>query len=230
MTCGVAASGANPDGLTGVHRSIERYYSGKIREYGATALGVDWNCVPAQELRFAQLVKVIDFSQPLALNDVGCGYGALLAYLGRRHRGAAIDYRGCDLSAEMIRAAKRKWRHRTNARFVVGANALEAADYALASGIFNVNREHGLGAWEHFVAATLTAMSGSTRKGFAVNFMAPSGPGETTTASPLYRVAPWRWMSFCDALGCTSQMIGGYGLQEYTLLVRHAVASVDGGR
>ena len=50
---------------------------------GATARGVDWNSETAQELRFSQLIKVIDPERPFSLLDYGCGYGALAAYLLR---------------------------------------------------------------------------------------------------------------------------------------------------
>lgn len=221
-------SGVQGEPLESVRRSIERYYTVRILEHGPTALGVDWSSVAAQHLRFAQLVKLIDFSRPLSLNDVGCGYGALIAFLVRRHRGASIDYRGCDLSAGMIDAARRRWRRRAGARFVVGAETGEIADYAVASGIFNVNLEHGLAEWERFVAATLASMGRSARIGFAVNFMAP--PDAVPVAKPLYRVPAERWIGFCRALGFEAQIVEGYGLREYTLLLRRAASAIDGGR
>ena len=62
--------------LAAVHTGISDYYTAKIRKFGATPLGVDWTCLPTQELRFVQLLKVCDFTSPLSLNDLGCGYGA----------------------------------------------------------------------------------------------------------------------------------------------------------
>ena len=47
------------------HKSIDTYYSNKIREYGATPKGVDWNGEDGQLIRFHQLSKIIkktDFS------------------------------------------------------------------------------------------------------------------------------------------------------------------------
>ena len=60
---------------------VQEYYDEKIRTHGPTARGVDWKSAESQQLRFAQLVRVIDSSRPFTVNDFGCGYGALLDYL-----------------------------------------------------------------------------------------------------------------------------------------------------
>ena len=39
---------------------VNKYYTEKVLEFGATPKGVDWNGVESQELRFAQLLKVAD--------------------------------------------------------------------------------------------------------------------------------------------------------------------------
>ena len=119
------------DPLDEVYRTIEAYYSSAVAKHGATPRGVDWTCVATQELRFVQLVKICDFATPFSLNDAGCGYGALLAYLSRRHPAAVIDYLGTDLSPAMIRHAKRRWR-RPGVRFVVAGASPRLADYSLA--------------------------------------------------------------------------------------------------
>jgi hypothetical protein len=62
-------------------------------------------------------------------------------------------------------------------------------------------------------------MHASSRIGFAVNFMAEK-PDDATTEG-LYRVGPSRWTSFCrQTLGCRVEVVEGYGMREYTLLVR----------
>src|SRR5580704_17023731 len=121
-----------------VYRTIERYYTAKIRRYGATPPGVDWSCGTNQELRFAQLLKLCDFSEAFSLNDLGCGYGALLSYLEKSHAEATIDYLGIDLSAAMTCHAERLWTNRARIAFLVGTANPRIADYSIASGIFNV--------------------------------------------------------------------------------------------
>src|SRR5882757_7851008 len=77
-----------------VYSDVEAYYSARVARYGATPLGVDWSCQATQSLRFVQLLKICDFSAPFSLNDLGCGYGALCAFLDTRYSEAGIDYLG----------------------------------------------------------------------------------------------------------------------------------------
>ncbi|MGZ5195649.1 MAG: class I SAM-dependent methyltransferase, partial [Ramlibacter sp.] len=91
-----------------MYAGIERYYTAKIARHGATPLGVDWESVPTQELRFVQLLKICDFASLVSLNDIGCGYGALLSLLDQRAPGK-VDYLGLDLSPLMIAEARRLW-------------------------------------------------------------------------------------------------------------------------
>jgi len=70
---------------------------------------------------------------------VGCGYGALLGYLGEHHPGTDIDYLGYDISPSMIRRARELWRGRAATRFAVADAGSRVADYSVASGLFNVS-------------------------------------------------------------------------------------------
>ena len=202
-----------------VYARIEAYYTDKISRHGAGPRGVDWTCTPTQELRFVQLLKVCDFSRPFLLNDVGCGYGALAEFVARRHPKVDIDYLGVDLSPVMISRARRRHRGLQGRRFAVGNEIPRIADYSVASGGMNVMLDHPRVLWEEFVADTLRRMHAASRRGFAVNFMAQKADG--TSAKGLYRVDPSRWTLFCQqTLGCVVEIVGGYGMQEYTLLVR----------
>jgi SAM-dependent methyltransferase len=210
---------ATPASLAPVHARIEAYYGDKVALHGATPRGVDWTCAPTQELRFVQLLKLCDLSRPFSLNDVGCGYGALIGFIARRHPQADIDYLGVDLSSAMISRARRRHRGTVGRRFVVGSDIPRTADYAVASGVMNVMLDHPRALWEEFVADTLRRMHASIRLGFAVNFMAERPDGDGTVG--LYRTDPLRWTSFCrQVLGCAADVVDGYGMREFTLLVR----------
>jgi hypothetical protein len=65
----------------------------------------------------------------------------------------------------------------------------------------NVMLNHPRVLWEEFVTDTLRRMHASSRRGFAVNFMAENPDGPATKG--LYRTDPARWTLFCQhALGC----------------------------
>lgn len=206
--------------LAGVHSAIEGYYSTKIRTHGATPCGVDWSCAPTQELRFVQLLKLCDFEGPFSLNDIGCGYGALLGFLAKRHRRVKVDYLGTDLSQAMIVQARRLWPGHPSAQFEIADANPRVADYAIASGIFNVKLQQPIALWTLFIERTLRVMHACSRKGFAVNFVLPLGE-DVVVRPELYRVRPAVWTAFCeDNLGSSVELLTGYGLREFTLLVR----------
>jgi SAM-dependent methyltransferase len=215
-------SGAGPGDRTlqGLYSDVEAYYSARVARHGATPLGVDWSCWATQNLRFVQLLKMCDFSGAFALNDIGCGYGALAAYLAMRHATTAIDYLGVDLSQTTIRRARRRFSG-PGRRFVVATSSPRVADYSVASGVMNVSLGYPREVWENFVATILRGMRRTSRRGFSVNFIDADGTTANDLAGGLYRTTARRWADFCEnELGCAVETIGGYGMREFTLLMR----------
>lgn len=207
--------------LDGLYADIERYYTHKVTTHGATPLGVDWPCRPTQELRFVQLLRVCNFEASFSLNDIGCGYGAMLGLLAKRYRRLQIDYMGVDLSPAMVLAARRLWHKRTSTEFIVGNASPRLADYSVASGIFNVKLNQPEAAWLEFIKNTLSAMHATSRLGFAVNFLAPLCDG-LATQPELYRVRSDLWARHCEReFGMTVEILVDYGMQEHTLLARN---------
>src|SRR5262249_25368522 len=110
----------------------------------------------------------------------------------------------------------------------VGSTSSRIADYSVASGIFNVKLMQPLDAWEFFIRSALAEMKSKSRYGFSVNFMLPE-PSTRPAHKMLYRSSPERWSTFCQTcLDCSVETIAGYGLREFTLLVRPR--SADGQR
>ena len=204
-----------------IYSDIEAYYSARVAKYGATPLGVDWSCQATQSLRFVQLLKICDFSAPRTLNDIGCGYGALAAFLPIRYPEAKIDYWGFDLSRAMISRARRRFSS-PDRRFFVGTASPRIADYSVASGIMNVSCSHSRAIWEDFVVVALSEMRRTSRIGFSVNFLSDAGRAKTgASAETLYRTIPAPWLRYCERdLRCSVELIDDYGMKEFTLLVR----------
>ncbi len=146
-------------------------------------------------MRFVQLLKLCDFSAPFTMNDLGCGYGALAAFLRRRHGACAVDYLGIDLSKEMVRRARRQWRGVERVRFVAGDRSPRMADYSVASGIFNVRLGESDDGWQSFVRATLHQLALTSSRGFAVNFVDPPLCGGWV-APGLYTTSPEPWVEY----------------------------------
>lgn len=115
---------------------VAKYYSSKLSQFGETPQGVDWNGASSQALRFEQLCKVIATPGHFSVNDLGCGYGALLDFLCDRYDSFAYD--GFDISEEMVRTARNRHKDKELVRFEVSTRPDRLADYSIASGIFNV--------------------------------------------------------------------------------------------
>jgi hypothetical protein len=198
---------------------VEQYYTQRLRRFGPTPLGVDWSCVPTQALRFRKLLTLCNFDVAFSLNDIGCGYGALLDYIALYHPQSSIDYLGIDVSPAMVRSARKRCFGEL-IRFHRGRESPRPADYSIASGIFNVMLDQPITVWERLIETTLLHLSATSRKGFSVNFVHQPAPGESAR-SGLYCANPLRWIEFCEKrLGSEVSIIDGYGMSEFTLLVR----------
>ena len=198
---------------------VASYYSGKLLAHGESARGVDWNGEESQTLRFEQLCKIIG-GKPDAgsLNDLGCGYGALLDFLKETH--PAISYRGVDVSTDMIQAAQRRYQRQQHARFLVAAEPDRVADYGIASGIFNVRLGRHDQEWMQYLEATLDTLDRTSSKGFAFNCLT-SYSDEARKRDYLYYANPCQLFDLCKRKYSTQvALLHDYGLYEFTILVR----------
>ena len=195
---------------------VREYYSGTIERHGPTPRGVDWPNAVSQYLRFVQLLKVCDFERPFSLNDFGCGYGALLEFMAMRHAEAEIAYRGIDISASMIAAARERWPgQRRDSSLAPNADAWPITRSPVAHSMSGSATPGRLGS---YVETMLSDLQACSRVGFAVNFMLPHD--DKAVEDELYRSPPARWVAFCrQELDCV-RVLRGYGLREFTLLIR----------
>lgn len=200
---------------------VSRYYSTKIAEHGDTPRGVDWNSEESQQIRFAQLCKVIGSnSSNFSLNDLGCGYGALLDYLREKHDN--FSYTGVDVCEEMIKVAEQRYAGAEQARFINLAEPDKAADYGLASGIFNVRLGRTDDEWFDYLQETLDVLDRTSRRGFSFNCLTTYSD-EDKKLGYLYYADPCRLFDLCK-LRYSRQvaLLHDYGLYEFTILVRKA--------
>lgn len=221
----MAADSVDPNPSTpldALYGRMGQYYAEKIRTHGPTPMGVDWPCGLTQKLRFVQLLKFCEPNRTLVINDLGCGYGALLGFLRERYRRRRIQYHGVDVCAEMIDAARTLWQGDPCSTFTVGRRPHTRADYSVASGIFNVKLNESDKLWARSIRETIGHMLASSEIGIAVNFLAAL-PSESNGKSELYRTSPEVWVRHCELdHGATAQVVSNYGIQEFTLVVRHA--------
>jgi SAM-dependent methyltransferase len=194
------------------------YYSARFAEHGATARGVDWNGEAAQTLRFEQLLRVVDRPGRFALIDYGCGYGALLTHL--RAAGSDCDYTGFDLSAPMIEHARGTFASDSAACFTGDEADLQPADFAVASGVFNVRQGASSETWSAYVLESLDRLDALGRRGFAFNLLTSYSDADRMRPD-LWYANPERIFDHCRRTYSRNiALLHDYGLYEFTVIVR----------
>lgn len=197
---------------------VEEYYSHKVRMHGPTARGVDWNSLESQRLRFQQLMRVRDTDSRCSIIDYGCGYGALADYVAEQ--GEAFTYQGLDLSDEMVRLARDLHRNSPHLTFVSEERHLEPADYAVASGVFNVRLQTPDDEWLRYFLHTVERLDALSRLGFAFNALTKYSDANRMRPD-LYYADPLLLFDHCKRhYSERVALLHDYPLYEFTILVR----------
>ena len=201
-------------------KQLNEYFTEKLETFGATAKGVDYNGELAQQTRFAELVKVIDLSQPFSVIDYGCGYGAMFEYLQKQ--GGSFEYYGVDLIDKMVVAGREKYAAFPHAQFMTDETELPVADYLLAAGIFNIKLDSAYDEWQAFVCETLPRMNALCSKGFAFNMLTQYSDADRMAQRPdLFYGDPLFFFDFCKRnFSRNVALLHDYGLYDFTILVR----------
>jgi SAM-dependent methyltransferase len=197
---------------------VERYYSEKIEAHGPTAQGVDWNSAESQRLRFEQLLRVCEPSAGFAINDYGCGYGALADFL--QLKGLSFSYFGFDISKQMIAKAEELHRGLDHCRFSSNREVLSPADYTVASGVFNVKLQATNEEWKGYMLRAVGDLDTLSIKGFAFNALTKYSDSERMQ-DDLYYADPLFWFDHCKRhFSKAVALLHDYPLFEFTVLVR----------
>ena len=198
--------------------SVNEYYTNKIKTFGRSPEGVDWNGIESQEIRFEQLSKVFEKEKKnkFSLLDFGCGFGSYLTYLEKLN--VDLDFTGYDISDEMIKNAnlqfngKGKWIQEIPENF--------RTDYVVASGLFNVKLDQHTKDWERYIVETLNAMNTIAFKGFSFNILTSYSDKEYMK-DYLYYASPEFFFNHCKVnYSKEVSLLHDYGLYEFTILVK----------
>jgi SAM-dependent methyltransferase len=201
-------------------KKLNEYFTEKLETFGATAKGVDYNGEQARQIRFAELVKVVNPSTPFSIIDYGCGYGAMFEYLNEK--GWEFEYYGVDLIEKMVIAGREKYVGFSNARFTTDENELPGADYLVAAGIFNIKLESPYDEWQNFVCETLPRMNVLCSRGFSFNMLTKYSDADRMAERPdLFYGDPLFFFDFCKRnFSRNVALLHDYGLYDFTILVR----------
>ncbi len=199
--------------------SVKALYTGNLAEHGLDSKAVGWPDGDSHLLRFRKLAHVLAADppdEPIEVNDWGCGYGAMFGFLDGLAGVEVGAYRGYDISAEMI-AAAREAVEDPRAEFVEGASIDRDADYTFVSGTFNVRSEATDEAWAGFVKERLREIDGRSRRGFAFNLLTTHVDWRK---DDLFYADPLEFFEFCRSeLSPRVALLHDYPLYEWTICV-----------
>lgn len=198
---------------------VERLYTDGLQRHGASPLSVGWRDASTQRLRFAKLAQLLPArpEQPISVNDLGCGYGALLPFLDELDGVQVATYYGYDISEPMLERARQATDRR--AVLVHGAEPTHVADYSFASGPFNVKGASTDAAWQAYVQECVLSLAQASRVGFAFNLLTTFVDFKQEN---LFYANPCELFEFCKReITPYVTLVHDYPLYEWTMLVRH---------
>jgi SAM-dependent methyltransferase len=198
---------------------VAAYYASKLEAHGSTPQGVDWNGVDSHETRHRQFLRLLDGAVDASIIDLGCGFGDFLRFL--RAEGYRGHFTGYDIAPEMIEKARELHGETEDRQWRIGAEPDDAADFAIASGIFNVKGDVPNAIWTRYIRQTIDVLAGAGRRGFAFNVLSLSSDPERRRPN-LYYADPADMLGYClSRYGRSVALLQDYGLYEFTILVRH---------
>jgi SAM-dependent methyltransferase len=212
-------SNAEPEILSG----IAAYYASKLATHGSTPQGVDWNGTESHERRHRQFLRLLDGSRDASVIDLGCGFGDFLRFL--RAEGHLGRFTGYDIAPGMIEKARELHGETDDRQWRIGAEPVDVADFAIASGIFNVKGDVADEIWTGYVHRTIDILARAGQRGFAFNVLSMSSDPDRRRQN-LYYAEPTVMLGHClSTYGRSVALLQDYGLYEFTILVRHDAAA-----
>ncbi|PJJ10952.1 methyltransferase family protein [Flavobacterium sp. 1] len=200
-----------------IEDQIKGYYSSKIKQFGATPQGVDWNSTASQELRFEVLSNLINEEEHFSILDFGCGFGSMLAYFETKYQ--SFEYIGFDVSEDMIATALNKFSTQENVKWATSL-PIEKTDYVIASGIFNVKLENTNEDWLTYILETLKKIDENCVKGFSFNVLTKYSDKEYMK-DYLYYADPLFMFDYCKKhFSKNVALLHDYNLYEFSIIVR----------
>ncbi len=196
---------------------VRSYFDKRIQEHGASPRGSDWNSESSQNIRFDQLLKVIETSS-FSLLDYGCGYGALADYLALK--GFDAEYYGFDILESAIETARAAHQGKLRRTFFFDRSELSKYDYVVASGIFNFRGEQSFEDWTEYTLETLREFNRISERGFSSNFLTKYSDADKMRPD-LYYADPGFLFDYCKRnFSKDVALLHDYRLYDFTIIVR----------
>lgn len=197
--------------------SIEELYTNNLEEFGISSKSVGWPNTEGHILRFEKLLGSFDFNNQFSLNDLGCGYGAILDYFVLKKLPINCYY-GYDISQNMLDSLDiSKYPMVTIAKHC-SSRLSTLADFSVASGIFNVKFDESEDKWLAYIIKTIDIMNEFSVKGFSFNLLTSYVEFKK---NHLYYGDPLFFFDYCKKnYSRYVSLIHDYRLWEWTIVVK----------
>jgi predicted RNA methylase len=202
-----------------MQNEIERFYQNHLSQHGDSAKGVGWKNEEAQQIRFQQLIKVINKDSKFSINDLGCGVGDLVQALDAYKN---YYYFGYDVMPEMIERANFKYGNKNHVKFTVieKTDEIKPADFTVASGIFNIRFTENDDTWLKYIFDTITLMNERSTAGFSFNILTMYSDIEFMKPE-LYYADPALLFDYCKRkFSKNVALLHDYNQYDFTIIVR----------
>jgi SAM-dependent methyltransferase len=197
---------------------VKKYFAGKLNEHDATHQGVDWPSTQAQEVRFSQLLKVINPASKYSLLDFGSGYGGMYDYLIRL--GHDLHYVGYDITVPMLAKGRELHPNNPDCWYTSNFEEVPSIDYAVVSGTFNMKLDADFDTWTQLVLDALNQMNAHARKGLAFNMLTKYSDADRMRPD-LYYGDPCFFFDYCKKhFSRNVALLHDYEIYDFTILVR----------
>jgi SAM-dependent methyltransferase len=116
------------------------------------------------------LVHQLAPQKPVTIADIGCGYGAMLAFINKTPAYAQTIYHGVDINRAMIAACHQTF-PANNALFTIGNAPQKSVDFCVFSGTFNLTHSDDPDLWMDYIFVCLDRCMALTRYGLVFNLL-----------------------------------------------------------
>lgn len=204
-----------------VLKGIGPHFDERLQAHGANYEGLGYNSDRAQEVRFDQLLKIVDKSKTFSLIDYGCGFGSLAAYMQKL--GYRFSYTGFDISEGMIEQANKLNPPGSGWIFTTKIADLKPVDYTIGCGIFNLRFNAPDEDWMAYILETLENMDELSGKGFSFNMLTMYSDADKMRADHYYS-NPGFFFDYCKRhFSRNVALLHDYEIYDFTILVRKSL-------
>lgn len=197
-----------------------QYFSEKLKAYGPTPKGVDWNSEHSQILRFQEFAKLLPVKgSKFTLCDFGCGYGAFFDYIKDKY--PELVYTGYDINDDMISSAKEIYKaSQLSPNWKTSLVQGQQFEYTIACGVLNLKLNASASEWIEQVKSTLQDINAITSNTFAFNILT-SYSDEEKKKDYLYYADPCFWFDYCiNNFSKNVSLIHDYRAYEFIIQVK----------